>query len=100
MANATFTKEFIQEKLSTDARWIERALVVLHDRQTADEQSNRTTSKDNGVGFNGTDAAYLSYCAEWVKRGNHLSGNHVEKCGKRVKKYWRQILEEIELKAA
>ena len=95
---STFTKEYIQEKLTTDTRWVERALVVLHDRQTAEEQENQATHNRNGRGFNGRDAGYLSYCAEWVKKGNHISGKHAENCGKSLKKYWRQILEEIEVK--
>ena len=94
----TFTKEFIQEKLTNDVRWIERALVVLHNRQTAEEQESQGTFARNGRGFNGRDASYLSYCAEWVKRGKSLSGKHAENCGKSLKKYWKQVLEEIEMK--
>ena len=94
----TFTKEYIQEKLTSDKRWIERALVVLHDRQTADEQANMATSNNNGMGFTAFDAGYLSYCAEWVKRGNRINDKHAEKCGKSLKKYWKQILSEIESK--
>lgn len=86
-----YTKEMIMEKLSTDRRWVERALVVLHDRQTLDEQQEGTTKFYNGVGFNGTDGRYLSYCAEWVKRGGHLNDKHFEKCSRKLPKYWKQI---------
>lgn len=86
-----YTKEFIKQKLSTDRKWVERALVVLHDHQTLDEQQEGHTKFHNEVGFNGVDSRYLSYCAEWVKKGNHLNDKHFEKCSKKLPKYWKQI---------
>lgn len=91
----TYTKEFIQDKLSTDLRWIERSLIKLYERQTRDEQRSKETTTLNGVGFNSSDSRYLTYCSEWVLKGNHLSRQHVEKCGTKLKKYWKQIQDEI-----
>ncbi len=92
----SYTKEEIQEKLKTDLRWTERGLVVLHNRQTEDEQKSKDTYDRNGRGFNSVDGKSLSYCAEWVKKGNHLSGKHLEKVRRKLPKYWKQILELIE----
>ena len=92
----SYTKEQIKEKLSTDPRWIERGLIVLFNRQTEDEKTTDTTVHDNGIGFSGTDSRYLSYCSKWILKGNHLTGNHLDKCSKKLPKYWRQILQEIE----
>jgi hypothetical protein len=92
----TYTKEMIQEKLSSDPRWIERGLIVLYNRQTEDEKTSENTKWDNGMGFNGTDSRYLSYCSRWILKGNHLTGHHLEKVGKKLPKYWGQIMEEIE----
>jgi hypothetical protein len=94
----SYTKEIIQHNLSTNPKWIERGLIVLYNRQTSDEQNSGQTRIDNGMGFNGSDSRYLTYCSKWILRGNHLSGHHIQKCGSKLKKYWRQIIEEIELK--
>ena len=95
----TMTKEFIQEQLQYNPKWIERGLVVLYNRQTQDEKENVMTKYENGIGFNGSDVRYLTYCSKWVMSGKSLSGVHLQKCGKMLKKYWKQIKEEIELKS-
>lgn len=94
----TYTKEYIKEKLSNDRQWIERSLVVLYDNQTKEEQRNGGTIMFNGIGYNGVDSRYLSYCSEWVISGKHLSGKHLEKCGRILPKYWKQIQRIIQQK--
>lgn len=94
----TYTKEFIQEKLTSNPKWIERGLIVLYNRQTEDEKQSSETKWDNGKGFSGSDSKYLSYCSKWVLSGRSLSGVHLEKCGKKMRKYWKQIKEEIEMR--
>jgi hypothetical protein len=90
-----YTKEFIKDKLATDVRWMERALIVLFRRQTPDEQESDQTRVYNERGFNGVDSRYLSYCAKYILGGGRLSGEHVRKVGKKLPKYWRQIHDEI-----
>ena len=98
-ANAMqYTKDFIREKLSTDAKWIERAVLVLFARQTDDEQAHQLTRWENGRGFNSSDSRYLTYIAKYLLGGRHLSGRHLEKVASKMPKYWRQIFEEIQLK--
>lgn len=98
-ANAMeYTKEVIQAKLSTDIRWIEKAVLVLFSRQTDDEQTNQVTRWENGRGFNSSDSRYLTYIAKYLLGGRHLSGRHLEKVATKMPKYWRQILEEIQMK--
>jgi hypothetical protein len=46
----------IRAKLKTDFKWCRRALIVLYQRQTADEQSATRTKHDNDRGFNQPDA--------------------------------------------
>lgn len=67
------TKASILELLHSNKRAVERALVVLHDRQTADERSQRTTKHSNRVGFNSADAYQFSRKAERIKAGYRLS---------------------------
>ena len=92
-----YTKEFIKEKLSTDLRWIERGLIVLYNRQTTDEQQSKNTKHLNGRGFNSVDSSFLTYCSEYILKGNHLSGKYLERVKKRLPRYWNQIREEIQM---
>lgn len=93
-----FTKEVIKEKLSTDVRWMERGVLVLLGRQTEDEVGSSTTRVENGQGFNKIDVGYLTWVGKYLMGGRHLSGHHIDKVGKKLPKYWRQIQEEIELR--
>jgi len=93
-----YNQKFIKEKLSTDVRWIERALIVLFHRQTSDEQDSGQTRVYNNRGFNGADSRYLTYCAKYVIGGGRISGKHLQKCAKMLPKYWKQIEEEINRK--
>ena len=86
----------------------ERALLKLYARQTSDEQQLGLTSHQNGIGFNGPDAQYLTWAAEWVLgsrkpegyRLNVMAGpkgtadRHYAKVAKKLMKYTRQLLEE------
>jgi len=94
-----YTKEQIQELLTTDIRWTERAVLVLFDRQTKDEQNRLDTVHNNGIGFNGVDGRYMSWVAKYLRNGNHLSGHHIEKVRSRLPKYWKQIQDIIEEKS-
>lgn len=91
-----FTKEEIKEKLATDLQWMERGVIVLYQRQTRDEQSALQTMDANGVGFSGTDGRYLSWVAQYLLRGGHLSRHHVDKVAHKLPKYWKQIMTIIE----
>jgi hypothetical protein len=92
-----YSKEIIKIKLSTDIRWIEKAIISIYYRQTESEQSNKFTSEKNGVGFCSYDANYFSYLANYLlkNKNNHLSGEHLIKAKKSIPKYWKQILNEI-----
>ena len=81
----------IKNKVTTDRRWLERAIVAIFNFQTYSEQRNSETNEDNGVGFNGPDAYMMSYYANWIKSGKHLSGAHLEKAFKKIGKYAGQL---------
>jgi len=88
----TWTKEEIVARLQSDASFLTRSLVVLYDRQTADEKAAEGTKHQNGVGFNGSDASYLSYVARYVISNRAvISGKHLEKVQKKLVKYAGQI---------
>jgi hypothetical protein len=85
------TKDYIREKLEESQAWLERGILAIYEKQTNDEQESRATRKRNNVGFSGCDAARMSYYAEWIRSGKHLSGDHVEKAKKTMVKYAGQL---------
>lgn len=60
----------MQEKLSSDERWILRGLFAIYARQTADEQLQGNNTHHNGMGFTVHDADYLTQmCQQAMARG-------------------------------
>ena len=57
---------FLKDKITTDPRWTERALLKIFEAQTASEQATESTNHHNGVGFTGSDAPFLTSCAKRV----------------------------------
>jgi|SRR6478609_7057768 len=91
MPNKTYSIDEIKHNLATNPKWTERAIIKLYEWQTADEQEADVTKYHNNVGFNGGDAPRLSYYAKYLLSGRHLTGHHLEKAQKMVKKYSSQI---------
>jgi hypothetical protein len=95
----SYTPEMIRERLESDDRWVQRALVALYKKQTADEQSTESTRHTNGVGFAQNDAAFLSSLAKQVLAGRTLSAKQIHfarfsRTGRpRIMKYARQLAE-------
>lgn len=89
-----WTKEQILTMLETNDKAITRAVIAIYQRQTDDEQVAQHTLKSNNIGFNSSDAPYLSYCAKYaIDRKITLTGKHLEKSRIRVRKYWKQLMD-------
>ena len=89
----SWTKLQIKEKIKYSQGWLERAILAIYKRQTADEQRAEDTRYKNHIGFNAADAHYLTYCAKWLLKGKHLSEHHIEKARSRVIKYCGQLVQ-------
>ena len=87
------TIEEIKEKVATDSRWTERAILALYQRQTLDEQSTKETESHNGVGFNSIDAFILTDFAKWLIAGRHLTVKQLAVAQKKLPKYSKQLLD-------
>ncbi len=103
----TVTVEQIIALLETNDRAVGRALVVLRNRQTADEQISESTKHHNNRGFRPCHARMGTSMANFFERAGYLTPKQVaywrvkEKTGKmRIAIYWRQLMEEAERKAA
>ncbi len=99
------TKETIIRMLATDKRAVARALVVLHARQTDDEQAQESTRYLNGRGFRPCHSRMGSSMAKQFLHKGFLSDKQIsywrvpDKTGAmRIGIYWAQLLEEAELK--
>jgi len=92
------TKIAMQRAVDLSDKFVERAIVALYERQTASEQAVGATEENNGVGFSGPDAEFLSDLAVWIKNswkveGSRLSPNQMKIARPKVRKYWRQLAE-------
>lgn len=93
MTTTDAIKNFVKNKLSTNPKWVERAIIKLFERQTSDEQTSEETNHHNNVGFNGIDAKILSSFAKWLNRSanNHLSFKQLQCSYRILPKYWKQV---------
>jgi len=85
-------KNFVRQKLQNDSRWALRALVVVFENQTVDEQNQEHTSHDNGVGFTGTDGNFFTSLAKQYLRRGSLTERQMVYVKKSMRKYWKQII--------
>lgn len=93
-----YTKEQILDKVQTDQKWLERAIIAIYDRQTTDEKATEDTIYHNKKGFKSCHAKRGSYYAKWILSGKHLTDYHVEKAKKMIKPYIGQLLKVIKEK--
>ena len=97
MMNTTATKKatlaFVKTKLATDQVWAVKALIrIFQQNQTSDEQVSQTTSHDNGIGFSGCDAPFLSSLAQNYLRYGRLSEKQMVFVFKKMPKYAGQVI--------
>jgi hypothetical protein len=100
-------KESIVSLLATNDRAVARALVVLNQRQTADEQMTEHTTHQNGRGFRPCHARMGTSMAKFFERNGYLTIKQVSYWRKtdrsgamRIGIYWAQLIEEAARKAA
>lgn len=84
--------ENIRRSLETNPKAVARALCMLRDMQTADEQSSNATLQHNGVGFSMVDANYGQFLAGVVDRDGGLRGKLLEDGRRLALKYSRTQL--------
>ncbi len=107
IVTADSLKILLETKPEIRQHIIGRALVVLFQRQTEHERSANTTNVTNGVGFAGMDARSGCLTAKTYIKYNTLQDWQVNNWMKpskngypRICKYWRQLNEAAEQKAA
>ena len=88
--------EQIRENLGSDPRWMERGILAIFAYQTADEQQSESTCHDNGVGFTGADAHFMSSLAKQIEQSHRAPGERLSPKQRaiafdRMPKYARQL---------
>jgi len=77
-----------------DTKSILKALALLYELQTPEEQQAQTTVLDNSVGFNAIDAGFLSSVAyQMLKEGKGVSTRQFSIVKSKIQKYHAQIEE-------
>ena len=99
-------KQIIVNMLATDDRAVARALLVLNQRQTAEEQATENTRYLNGRGFRPCHARMGTSMAKFFQRTGYLTPKQIaywrakDRSGSmRIGIYWAQLLEEAQAKA-
>lgn len=82
---------FLKAKLSTDARWAQRAVVRIYHEQDEDEKQNASTTKQNSRGFTAFDAEILTEIAQERIAGKVLDFRQYAVLYKRMPKYANQL---------
>ena len=125
MANKTFTRDDINALLNRSDAAVERAMIVLFERQTADEQHRASTNVHNNRGFASCDARAGTRFARFLqgmddnnrvrfpkKRLGHPISNRIfrryckqgetpiDRARRIALKHSRQLVEEANAKAA
>lgn len=87
----TWKKEEIVELLEKNDKAVLRGLIVLYSLQTTDEKVMQDTIENNGIGFSGFDAEFLSSLAQQAMKYGRLSERQMEVLRGRIKKYAGQL---------
>jgi hypothetical protein len=100
------TKQEIVQLLAENDKAVARALIVLNERQTTDEQRTQATRVHNGRGFKPCHARMGTSMAQFYQRNKYLSPKQLaywrklDKRGTmRIACYWAQLLEVAQAKA-
>ena len=88
-------KEKIQSLLERNDEAVYRAMLRIYARQTETEQAYQATTDWNAVGFTGVDGEIMSSFTEAYKKYGRLTEKQMKIARKKMKKYWKQLLDEM-----
>ena len=86
-------KTVIQSVMDVSDDAVMNALVIVFENQTEDEQRSELTMHDNGIGFSGADAEFMTSLAKQVYKSGSLSPKQMNWARKIMKKYWKQVFQ-------
>lgn len=83
--------DYIRDKLAKDDAWLYSGLVAIYNEQDDDEQNSSVTIRENGRGFNATDAAFLTSLAQQFLNRGTLSPRQLTSARRAMQKYAAQL---------
>jgi hypothetical protein len=92
MMNKADTLKALQNKLATDIRWAQRALLAIFRNQTADEQRAGNVTHHNSMGFRCMDSEILTSFANQLQYRRTLSDKQMRIVHRLMPKYARQLM--------
>ena len=88
------TLDYVRSQLSISKVWATKALIRIYkENQTPSEQNAQTTTEDNGIGFTGVDAPFLSSLAAQYEQKGFLSEKQMGFVLRKMPKYARQVVQ-------
>jgi SNF2 family DNA or RNA helicase len=84
-------KREIYDRIENDNGYAIASLLHVYSFQLEDEKAAEYTKYSNGVGFNGTDAGFMSSLATQYQKKGWLSDRQISAMKRNLKKYWSQI---------
>jgi hypothetical protein len=87
--------EEVKNLLNSNDEFLYKALKVLYNNQTEDEQNSKETKEYNGIGFNGLDAPIMSSFAEFLNKRGFLSKKQKAIARKKMAKYAKQVMSAV-----
>ena len=91
---AMWTPEGIKGLLEKSDQAVERALIVIYERQTADEKDHECAHWANGRGFSAHDAEFGCSMAKGCLKYGHLTPKQLPWARKMMLHYVGQLVEE------
>ncbi len=94
VAEAKWTPERVIALLNTSDEAVERAIVVIYERQTPDEQNHECVKYLNGRGFSAHDVEFGTSLAKGCLKYGHLTAKQMPYARKMTIKYAGQLADE------
>ena len=83
--------DFIREKISTNEKWAMHGLLKIYEYQTEEEKNNSVTIDNNGIGFSGVDATFLTGVVKFYQENGFITNKQLRIVFTKMKKYAAQL---------
>lgn len=82
---------FIRKKISSNEKWALRGLLKTYEHQTDEEKNSAETINENGIGFSGVDANFLTGVVDFYNRNGFVTKKQMAIVFVKMKKYAGQL---------
>ena len=85
-------RQYLQDLVRTNDKALLRAIWVIYQRQTDEEQKTGVTTEENGMGFGKVDAEFFTNLVVKMRHGQKLTTGEMAAAHNKMPKYWRQLM--------